>query len=57
MPPEKRGEVLNRLYTRYGIAGSTAGGLRLCPHVYNTMAHIDRAIGAVREMRSMMGQA
>ena len=57
VPAEKRGEILDRLYTRYGIAGSSAGGLRLCPHIYNTMAHIDRAVAAVREMRSMIGQA
>ena len=56
VPPEQQGELFNRLYTQYGIAGSPAGGLRLCPHIYNTMAHIDRAIGALREMRSMMGQ-
>ena len=53
--PEKRREVFNGLYTRYGIAGAPTGGLRLCPHIYNTMAHVDRAIGAVRDMRSMIG--
>lgn len=57
IPPEKRQEVFNRLYTRYGIAGASTGGLRLCPHIYNTMAHVDRAIAAVRAMRPMIGQA
>lgn len=57
VPPQKRQELFNRLYTRYGIAGAATGGLRLCPHLYNTMAHVDRAIAAVRDMRSMIGQA
>ena len=56
IPPQKRQEVFDRLYNRYGIAGAPVGGLRLCPHVYNTMTHVERAIGAVREMRSIIGQ-
>ncbi len=55
VPPQKRREVFNRLYTQYGIAGAPVQGLRLCPHIYNTMTHIDRAIGAVRDMRSIIG--
>ena len=55
VPPQKRQEVFNRLYTQYGIAGAAVQGLRLCPHIYNTMTHIDRAIGAVRDMRSIIG--
>ena len=43
VPSQKGQEVSNQLYTRYGIAGAATGGLRLCPHIYNTMAHIDRA--------------
>ena len=54
VPPPKRQEVFNRLYTRYGIAGAAVRGLRLCPHIYNTMAHVDRAIEAVRAMRSII---
>lgn len=57
VPSQKGQEVFNQLYTRYGIAGAATGGLRLCPHIYNTMAHIDRAIAAVREMRSMIVEA
>ena len=55
VPPQKRQEVFNRLYTQYGIAGAAVHGLRLCPHIYNTMLHIDRAIRAVRDMRSIIG--
>lgn len=45
-----RGRVANRLYTDYGIAGAATGGVRLCPTIYNTEAHITRAIAALREM-------
>jgi selenocysteine lyase/cysteine desulfurase len=41
-------EVMNQLYQEHGIAGAPTGGLRLCPHVYNTMAHVERAIAGVK---------
>ncbi len=37
----------SRLYSDYGIIGAGTGGLRLCPHVYNTAEHIDRAVAGV----------
>jgi len=49
--PDGQSNVLaNRLYSEYGIAGAGTGGLRLCPGIYNTEAHVDRAIEAVRDM-------
>ena len=47
-----RQTVFERLYRNYGIAGAATGGLRFSPHVYNTMAHIERAVAAVASMRS-----
>lgn len=44
--PEKRRELVFKL-DKLGVAASPAGGLRLCPHIYNTMEHIDRAIRGV----------
>lgn len=44
--PERRRPLVFEL-DELGVAGSPAGGLRLCPHIYNTMEHIDRAVGAV----------
>ena len=55
VPQPKRQQVFDRLYTQYGIAGAAVGGLRLCPHIYNTMAHIDRVILAVQAIRSVIG--
>ncbi len=44
----ERQAVVNRLYEEHGIAGASTGGLRLCPHVYNTMEHIERAVAGVK---------
>lgn len=41
-------KVYQQLYARHGVAG--AAGLRLCPHVYNTMEDVERAIRAVAEV-------
>lgn len=35
------------LYTEHGIAGAPTGGLRFCPHIYNTMADVDRTVATV----------
>ncbi len=51
--PDKRQGVFDAMYDRFGIAGSTAGGLRLCPHVYNTRDHVDRAARGVAALRDM----
>lgn len=49
--PRGRGsEISNRLYTEHGIAGASTGGVRLCPTIYNTEAHIDRAIDGLRAL-------
>ncbi len=42
------GKVYQQLYSKYGVAG--AAGLRLCPHVYNTMDDVERAIRGVTEI-------
>jgi selenocysteine lyase/cysteine desulfurase len=57
VPSKKGREVLNRLYDEYGIAGSTSGGLRLCPHVYNTMDHVARAVRGVTALRDVVSNA
>ena len=49
--PEANGkELLDRMYREHGIAGSTAGGFRLCPHIYNTHEHVDRAIEGIKRL-------
>ena len=51
---KNRQKVLNHLYEQHGIAASTAGGLRLCPHFYNTMEHVERAVKAVRSLPGLL---
>jgi selenocysteine lyase/cysteine desulfurase len=48
VPPTKSRAVYNKLYEEHGIAGAPTGGLRLCPHVYNTREHVERAVRAVK---------
>ncbi len=52
--PSNRGELFDRLYREHGIAGAPTGGLRLCPHIYNTDEHIDRAIAAVAALSHLL---
>ncbi|MEQ8953430.1 MAG: aminotransferase class V-fold PLP-dependent enzyme [Gammaproteobacteria bacterium] len=46
-PAGQGGTIANRLYTEYGIAGAATGGVRLCPTVYNTPEHINRAVAGL----------
>ena len=47
-PRGQGGAISNRLYNEFGIAGAATGGVRLCPTIYNTEEHVDRAIAAMR---------
>jgi len=55
VPPGNGRKILDAMYNDHGIAGSTAGGLRLCPHIYNTMEHIERAVEGVKSQRHLLG--
>jgi selenocysteine lyase/cysteine desulfurase len=50
VPAAKSNDIYSKLYEEYGIAGATTGGLRLCPHIYNTREHIDRAVRGVKAL-------
>lgn len=49
---DQGGTVSNRLYTEHGIAAAATGGVRLCPTIYNTIEHIDRAVAAIEALMS-----
>jgi selenocysteine lyase/cysteine desulfurase len=49
---EKMGAFVKDLYEKHGIGGAATGGLRLCPHVYNTMADVEAAIRGARALLS-----
>ena len=55
VPPESRQVLFDAMYHDFGIAGSTAGGFRLCPHIYNTREHIERAVRGLDAHRSLWG--
>ena len=42
--------LYERLYTEAHVAGASTGGLRLCPHIYNTMADMTHATDAVAKI-------
>ena len=50
IPAAKREAIYNQLYTEHGIAGASTGGLRLCPHIYNTREHIERAVHGIKSL-------
>ncbi|MCI0339136.1 MAG: aminotransferase class V-fold PLP-dependent enzyme [Acidobacteria bacterium] len=43
-------KIYETLYTKHGIAGAPTGGVRFCPHIYNTMEEIDRTISALAQV-------
>jgi len=47
-------EALDTLYTEHNIAGAGMGGdftgIRLCPHIYNTLAEIEKVVDAVASL-------
>ena len=51
--PERRQSLFDAMYHDAGIAGSTSGGFRLCPHLYNTREHIERAVRGIEKHRSL----
>lgn len=51
LDPARRGALVNALYERYGIACAATGGLRICPHVYNTVEHVARVVSGAGTLR------
>jgi len=47
--------VYDALYDQARIAASTKGGIRLCPHIYNTRSEVELAVAAVE--RAAVGLA
>lgn len=44
LPNREIHEVADKLYHTYGVAVAPAGGIRLSPHIYNTMKDIDYVV-------------
>ena len=48
----RRSAFVSALYESHGIAGAATGGLRLCPHIYNTAEHVSRAVSGAAALRN-----
>jgi selenocysteine lyase/cysteine desulfurase len=44
------GPLSSALYAEHRVAGASTGGMRLCPHVYNTFEDVDRAAAGLTEL-------
>ena len=49
-PTGQGGTITDLLYRDHGIAGAATGGIRLCPTIYNTQDHINRAIAGLKKL-------
>lgn len=43
-------KIYEALYARHGIAGAPTGGVRFCPHIYNTLEEIERTVSALSQV-------
>ena len=51
VPPGFERAALNTLYDEHSIAGAgMSGGIRLCPHIYNTLADVETVVDAVASL-------
>lgn len=48
IPGREAKDVVQRLYNVHGIAAATTGGVRFSPHIYNTLADLDRVVDALK---------
>jgi selenocysteine lyase/cysteine desulfurase len=48
-------KIYETLYVKHGVAGAAVGGLRLCPHIYNTLEEVDRTIAALSQVVKGLG--
>jgi isopenicillin-N epimerase len=43
-------KIYEALYAKHQIAAAATGGIRFCPHIYNTMEEIDRTVSAFAQV-------
>lgn len=47
IPGKSSQEIYQKLYEKHGIACSAAGGIRLSPHIYNTLGDMNKIVDAL----------
>ncbi|WP_221393832.1 aminotransferase class V-fold PLP-dependent enzyme [Dyadobacter sp. NIV53] len=50
LPGKKPAEVAQKLYEVHGIAAAPTGGIRMSPHIYNTLADMDKVVKALESL-------
>ncbi|MDX2049110.1 MAG: aminotransferase class V-fold PLP-dependent enzyme [Chitinophagaceae bacterium] len=50
IPGKEPASIYQKLYEQYGIACAATGGIRFSPHIYNTMADIDKIAAALKKL-------
>lgn len=48
-------KIYEALYAKHGVAGAATGGLRFCPHIYNTLEEIDHTVSALHQVIKEIG--
>lgn len=48
IPGKEPRDVIQKLYEQFGVASAATVGVRFSPHVYNTMADVDRVVSALQ---------
>tara|TARA_B100000959_G_scaffold87905_3_gene93187 strand:- start:8308 stop:9546 length:1239 start_codon:yes stop_codon:yes gene_type:complete len=54
-PRKNRKELLSNILQEGGIILAGTGGLRLTPHIYNTIDHAERVVKAINNSRNLLG--
>jgi len=54
-PRKNRKTLLNNILKEAGIILAGTGGLRLTPHIYNTIDHAERVVKAINNSRNLLG--
>lgn len=47
LPGKSSKEIFQKLYEKHGIACASSGGIRFSPHIYNTLADMDKIVTAL----------
>jgi selenocysteine lyase/cysteine desulfurase len=50
IPGKEPKDAVQKLYDTYGIAAAATGGIRLSPHIYNTIADVDKVVEALSKI-------
>ena len=50
LPGKKPADVTQKLYELHGIATAPTGGIRISPHIYNTLSDMDKVVKALENL-------